>query len=127
MAERAFTLEDLVAGLQDIRLPTDAAGGQVAEFAAAMGLGLFLAFMVALLLPLIMKRSTQTRPETLAERIDALRTLPPEQRALALLHLLKERAPDAVARMGSGLYAPGGLPDPTALEAELLRAGGGDA
>lgn len=122
MADRKLTADDLLAGLADIRLPAEAAGGLAAELFAALGLGLLLALAISAVLPLITKRKTVSSRRSVRERIKAARALPDSERTIALLHLLKEKRPEIAERMNKTIYAPGGLPEPSVLEAELGKA-----
>ncbi|MGB5558701.1 MAG: hypothetical protein WBN04_11910 [Paracoccaceae bacterium] len=127
MEKSGITVEDLIAGLQDIRLPSHAPGGMWAEILAAAGLGLLLACCVALVLPLITRRKSLPHAPTLSQRVAALSGLPEADRAVGLLHLLKQHDPEAAAQFGRKIYARGGLPDAATLEAALTGRGGGDA
>ncbi len=122
MADRALTKDAVLAGLQDIRLPTDAAGGLLAELLVASGLGLLLALGIGLMLRSI-TRSLPTigRAPSLSEQVEALSTLPETERQLALLHLLKANHPSAFAALADRLYRAGALPGCPTLEEELLR------
>jgi len=122
MATGGLTTEDLANSLQDIRLPDAAAGGLLAEILAALGVGLLLAFCVGMIVRLVSRRRSAPRLATLAERIVALEDLPEPERALGLLHILKERDPQAAAQYGSAIYARGGLPDAATLKAAIKDA-----
>ncbi|MEY8828468.1 hypothetical protein AB9K34_08615 [Sedimentitalea sp. XS_ASV28] len=119
MADRALTREAMLNGLHDIRLPAEAAGGLAAELLATIGLALAIALLIGIALR-AMSRPRQARPEPgAAERLAALRDLPPSERQIALLHLLKAERPDAFRHLSDRLYAPGGLPDVETLETEV--------
>lgn len=121
MADPARPLDELLTGLRDIRLPGDAPGGLAAEILVMVGLGAILALTVALVLKMFttQQRHRPIRPPDLDTQIDALRTLPDEQRALALLHLIREQ--NQGDALPEGRYAPGGIPSIDALEAILLK------
>lgn len=121
MAERALTAQAVKDGLQDIRLPPDAPGGMAAELLVAVALGLLLAVLLGQALRLVTVVRPAARPPRLGQRIAALAPLPDEDRRLALLHLLKETDPAALARLSAALYRPGGLPPAAEIEAELSR------
>lgn len=115
--------EAMLAGLHDIRLPAEAPGGLLAEIAVVLALGIVLAVAVAW----VLGRLAQPHPQPAADltaQVAALRALPEEARALALLRLLP---PGEAAALRARLYLPGGHPDAAALEAALLRAGARDA
>lgn len=112
--------EAMLASLGDIRLPVEAAGGMLADFAAAVGLAALAAMIVVALLRGAGSKRAVNRDPTPAERHAALRTLPDEERRVALLHLLKEIAPERHAALGDRLYRPGGVPL-EAIEAEVAR------
>ena len=111
---------DPLAGLHGFRLPPDVPLQALADSAAALGIGLALA---ALLAPLALRLTRRrARPPDLRARVLALRAQPDEIRVPALLTLLQSRAPEAAARYREGLYRPGGLPDPAELERALAEA-----
>lgn len=125
MADLALPLDEMLTGLRDIRLPVDAPGGLMAEIIVMLGFGALLALGVALALRMI---TTQRPPRSghapdLNTQIKTLRALPEDQRAMALLHLIRQRAQgDALP---AGLYTQGGIPNSETLETILL--GGGPA
>ncbi len=115
MAERALTEEAMLAGLHDIRLPSDAPGGLLADALAAGGLGLLLAMAVAGLVVFL----TQLRPEETAETDSNARKSEPDgedARRLWLLRHLKETHPERFADLAPDLYRRGGLPEIETLE-----------
>ncbi|MGY9048934.1 MAG: hypothetical protein ACKVKF_18290 [Rhodobacterales bacterium] len=119
MLERALNEEAMLAGLRDIRLPAEAPGGLLAEVFAALALGLLLAVGIGLVLRgLSRARPARQRAEDPLARIDALA---PQDQRLALLALLKQRAPARYAVLAERLYQPDGLPDLGALRAEVMR------
>ncbi|MCP4070881.1 MAG: hypothetical protein GY742_03965 [Hyphomicrobiales bacterium] len=126
MNKQGITEVDFLAGLHDIRLPSEAAGGLASEILAALGIGLLLAVCIGLLAPLVTKRKSKIPLPGLPDRIEALKLLPDEGRAIALLHLLKENNPEAAAGFCRNIYSPGGIPQISILENELMKAGGGD-
>lgn len=113
----AETQSDPLAGLFGLRLPPDAAAQLPADLLAAMGLGLVLALVLAPLFGLLTRRTP--KPQRLEDQIAALARLPEEMRAPALLRLLQDRAPDAVAAFGDRLYLPGQSPDSNEIERVL--------
>ncbi len=121
MADRRLTADDLLSGLNSIRLPSDAPGGLLADSAAAIGLGLLIAICLSALLPFVTKRVSKKPSPTLNDRIEQARNLPPDDRIVALLHLLKESNPALLADLKGRIYTRGGLPDPHLLETELQR------
>ncbi len=118
MAESALSRDAMLAGLRDIRLPADAPGGLWADLLAALALGLMLAVLAGLVLRLM----TRARPRgPIANAADGIHALPEEDQRLALLRLLKARAPDRYATLTQALYQRGGLPDIAVLRAEVRR------
>ncbi|MFD1343091.1 hypothetical protein [Litorisediminicola beolgyonensis] len=115
--DRAISEEALLQGLADIRLPSEAAGGLVAELLAALGLGIALALCLGLLLRLMTTRRSR-RP---TQATDAALPEDDEARALALLRRLKARDPARAAALAPDLYRPGGLPAVARLEEALAR------
>jgi hypothetical protein len=109
----------LLAGLHDIRLPLEAAGGVFAELTAAAGLGLLLALLLA---PLVRAATRPRAPPTavgIAGRLAALDRLEGEERREALLRLVAELKPEVLRAMQPAIYRPGGLPTADNLEAAL--------
>ncbi len=117
MADGQITEAAMLRGLQDIRLPGEAAGGVLAEGLAALGLGLLLALALSVILRPLMDRKPKAHVETLDDRIEAALALPEGDRQLALLRLLAQH--DAV---DPAIYALDGLPDTDALLARLQQA-----
>ncbi len=122
MADGAISRETMLAGLNDIRLPAEAPGGLVAELLAGAGIGLLLAALAALLLARLTTRIAPRRPPNLQDRIAALASLPGDERALALLRLLRQSAPARAEALTGDLYRPGGTPSPDQVERALLDA-----
>lgn len=117
MADRALTEEAVLAGLQDIRLPPDAAGGLAAELLAAIGFGLIVAAVLGLFIPLI----TRSRRPEWTRTAGARAQLTEDARQLELLRLLKRKRPETFAALAARIYAPNGLPDIETLETEVGR------
>lgn len=123
MADQGMSEAAMLAGLHDIRLPADAVGGFGAEMAVMVGLGLFCAWGLALLLPIFARPPALARPApAMAERVAALRHRPDPARAVALLHLMRTQAPDAAPARDT-LYTRGSFPSIEKLEAALLCQG----
>ncbi|MCY0096495.1 hypothetical protein [Hoeflea ulvae] len=128
MADDAVSAETMLVGLQDIRLPAEAPGGLAAELIAVIGLGLVLALAVSVLLKLVTRPPPKPAAElALADRIAALAALPEEDRALALLSLIRATAPDALPGLRASLYRRGGFPEAARLEAVLMSRMKADA
>ncbi|ETW12748.1 hypothetical protein ATO8_09403 [Roseivivax marinus] len=115
---RALSEAVLQAGLRALHLPTRTGWEVVADLLAALAVGLFLALLIGGALRLFSRPAT--RQPDLAANVLALRALSEDDRRVALLHLLKTRAPDRYARLSGALYRPGGLPEADALEREVL-------
>ncbi|SNR67092.1 hypothetical protein [Puniceibacterium sediminis] len=119
MADSALSKEAMLEGLRDIRLPGDAPGGLVAEGLAALACGLLLAVLIGVILRVVTRvRPRRAVPEDPFRSIGALAE---EDQRLALLRMLKARAPERYAVLAQDLYQPGGLPDVGALWAEVRR------
>lgn len=120
-APEAISEATLQATLRDIRLPSEAAGGGLADVAAALAL----AALLALILSGAWRLAGRARSRAPKGLKAALADLPRDEgaRRTALLHLLKAHAPERFAALRGGLYTPGGGPDAATLEAELRRHG----
>ncbi|MEP3330951.1 hypothetical protein [Sedimentitalea sp.] len=121
MADRALTREAMLNGLHDIRLPADAPGGLIAELLAVVGCALIAAMLLGLIMRGVTLPRRQQKEANLQDRLAALAVLPDSERHLALLHLLKSERPDKFETLSGQLYAPGGVPDISTLEAEVAR------
>jgi hypothetical protein len=120
MNEDTISHEDLVAGLQDLRLPDVAVGGLAADIVVSAAVGLLLAFGLGFFLSVVLRRGARGEvPVRLADQIRDLRGLPEEERMVALLHLLAERDPVAAAQLRDRLYRAGAFPDVVELEERL--------
>jgi hypothetical protein len=135
--------ETLLAGLRDIRMPAPTPDSALADGAAAAAIGLALALAMAAVMRVFTRRPAP--PEALARRdLAALRGLPPEERLLAQVRILRGLAGAAGSEPGGwlaaldrrfgtdfftrgegaalgGLYRPGLALDPDRLDAELDR------
>ena len=121
MTDRARSEAAMLSSLHDIQLPELAPGGVAADIAVTVGLAALAALLVAGLLRLVsIKRGTRPQDGLQAELI-RLRSQPEAARRVALLHMLRERAPDRYARVKGALYRPDGGIDTDALEAEVGR------
>lgn len=120
MADRALTQEAVHSGLRDIRLPADAAGGLVADLLVALAIGLLLAVLFSWLARIVTLSRPKVLQPSLKRDVQALATLPDADQQIALLHLLKSRAPDRYRAMVDSLYRPGGLPDLATLRTAVL-------
>ena len=116
--EQGFSRETMLAALRDIRLPGDAAGGWLAEMLVSIGLAALAALICLALLRLVFRHKTTPKALTLAETIQQVETLPEQAQRVALLHLLKQHAPERFAALSQRLYAPHAL-DLATLKAEL--------
>ena len=121
MSDRALSEAAMLTSLRDIRLPVEAAGGMVADVAAALGLAGLAALIVAGLLRLLAQRRPRTTQTSLQDRLAALEALPEDARRVALLHLLRAQDPARYAAIKGTLYQPGGGADLATLEAEVAR------
>jgi len=109
---------DILAELHPPRLPASVVATHWADLLAAFGLGLLLAALaVALLAPLLRPRP---RRESVAARLARARTLPPGDRLIAQLALLRETGTPLPADLQAALYTAT-PPDPAALDALIDR------
>ncbi|WP_372571821.1 hypothetical protein [Ruegeria jejuensis] len=121
MTETALSETAMLASLRDIRLPAEAPGGVVAELAATAGLAGLGAVLVVGLLRLLSNRRPVVQSARPIDRLAALNDKPEVERRVALLHLLRDHAPDRYAAIRGGLYRREGSVDLKALEAEVAR------
>jgi hypothetical protein len=110
----------IVAELNPPRLPADFIVTGWPDLLAALGLGLLLAALAALLLAPLLK--PRPRRASIAARLARAAALPPDERRLAQLHLLAEKGTPLPADLRAALYTAE-PPDPAALDA-LIRGGG---
>lgn len=121
MSDRALSEAAMLTSLRDIRLPAEAAGGIAADLAATIAIAGFAALLLAGVLRLLSLRNTAAAPETLADQLARLEEMPEADRRVALLHLLRAKAPERYRAVRGALYQPmGGVPTAT-LEAEVNR------
>lgn len=118
MTDRALSEAAMRASLHDIDLPARAAGGFAADLALAIGLGGLGALLLVVLFRLV---SLRARPPAPADPVAAVYDLPDPARRVALLHLLRARAPERYAEIRGAIYSPGGGIDLATLEAEVRR------
>lgn len=121
MTDRAMSETAMLASLRDIDLPAVAAGGVIADLAVTVGLAGLAALVVAGLLRLVSFRRHPGSPDDLRGQLAGLAQRPPEDRRVALLHLLRAHAPERYAAVKGRLYEPGGGVDIDTLEAEVAR------
>ena len=108
---------DIVAALHPPRLPAAFIGTGWQDLLAAFGLGLLLATLAfALLAPLLRPR---VRRASLATRIVRLEALPPGDRLVGQLVLLRERGTPLPDDLRAALYGPT-PPDPARLDDLIL-------
>lgn len=116
--------QDLIASLHPPRLPESFAALGIYDLLAAFGFGLMLAaLLLAICTPLLRRR---IRKPGINERLRAAAVLPPQERALQLTRLLKERGGTLSQREQSQLYTGESL-DLTALEKRVRHARRGRA
>ncbi len=115
MAERALTEEAMLAGLNDIRLPSSSPGGLAADLLAAAGLGIAAALLLAALLRLV-TRARMARPARADPGERELDEGTEDACRRAALRRLKRDDPARYANLAADLYRKGGLPPLEALE-----------
>ncbi|MEM8951038.1 MAG: hypothetical protein AAGC99_17090 [Pseudomonadota bacterium] len=119
MTDRALSEEAMLQALSDIRLPADAAGGALGDMAAAIAMAGIFALLIGGAIRLMSRKRTKERAPSLADILEALQDKPEAERRLALLHLLKARAPDRFEALRTGLYRRDAAGDIDELEAEV--------
>jgi hypothetical protein len=119
MSGRALSEEAMLASLQGLDLPAEAADAMAADLAVAVGLGALAALAVAVLLRLVSQRGRPVPAPSLRQLVDAARALPEAERRLRLLHLLRARAPDRYRALAHDLYRPDSDLTAERLEREL--------
>lgn len=120
MSEDAAALR----GLVDIRFPPLTPAQEGADMLLALGLGILLALLLALIARLVtVPRIRRAKP--FSARLAQARHLPERERLLALARLSREAGdlPDALARdLREALYRPGASLDLPALERAIAAA-----
>ncbi|WP_299961205.1 hypothetical protein [uncultured Roseobacter sp.] len=116
MTDRALSEEAMLASLHDIHLPAEAAGGFAADIAVVIGLASFAALLLVGVFRLV---SLKARVAPVESPLAGLQDLPEADRRVALLHVLREAAPERYAAIRGAIYEPGGGVDLATLEAEV--------
>lgn len=119
--DRAMSETAMLASLRDIHLPDVAPAGMAADIAATVGLAALAALVVATLLRLVSLQRTPAPKDDLRVELARLKREPDAVRRVALLHLLRARAPARYAEIRGTLYRPEGGLDTDDLEAEVAR------
>lgn len=112
--------DDMLVGLQGLRLPEGAPGGLLAEVLVAVGLGLVIAWGLSFLVGLVSTRVVQVTP-SLRDQLAALRDLPEAERSVALLHLIRTHDRAVADQLGARLYGRGDFPTSDELEGYLMQ------
>lgn len=121
LAEPVISRETMLAGLHEIRPPASDFIDLFAGMAGALGLGLLLALMLGLL----MKKFVSSQKSV---PVSSEKSLTKNQdRAVTLLHLIREKNPGALPADTRAFYAPGGMPEIAELEAMLAAREARDA
>jgi len=118
--EQSFSKDTMLASLRDIRLPDTAAGGALADVMVSIGLAALAAMLCIAILRLFFRPRCNASGVTLERRVHDAFALSEADRRVALLHILKQYAPERYKALSGGLYAPGQL-DMAQLEAEIAR------
>jgi hypothetical protein len=113
-------IPEIVANLHPPRLPAAFIVGGWADLLAAFGLGLVVAALAAALIAPLLK--PRPRRQRVADRLAQLRSLPPEDRLLGQLDLLRATGTPLPEPMRAAIYGRT-PPDPAALEALVRRRG----
>ena len=119
MSEKALSEATMLASLQDIHLPAEAAGGTLAEYAAVFGIAALASTGCVAVLRFLSVRTAANKPsespDISAERPD----WSADRRRVALLHRLRDQDPKRYAELRGGLYQPGAGPDLETLQDEV--------
>ena len=118
-ADRAMSETAVLSSLRDIHLPDVALAGIAADIAVTVGLAALAALLVAGLLRLVSLRRKPAPRDDLRAELDRLKHEPEAVRRVALLHLLRARAPERYAEVRGTLYRPDGALETGTLEAEV--------
>ncbi|WP_187429501.1 hypothetical protein ROLI_042100 [Roseobacter fucihabitans] len=121
MSDRAMSEEAMLASLRDMRLPSEAAGGMIADLAVTFGVAGLLAVLIAAGLRLLSQRRVSAPVASLKTRIAECAELPAPERRVALLYLLRAQDPIRYAELRGEIYHPGGGVDLATLEGEVKR------
>ncbi len=121
VGDRAMSEAAMLASLRDIHLPDLAPGGMAADIAVTVGLAGLAALLVGALLRLVSLRRKVRPRDTLRAELARLKHEPDAARRVALLHLLRARAPERYAEIKGDLYRPRGGIDTKTLEVEVAR------
>jgi len=116
--EQSFSERTMLDSLRDIRLPTDAPGGALADLLTCVGLAGLAAWICVLALRLCFRPRDTTPVKSLSQQVKDISALPEPERRVALLHLLRQHAPARYEALSDALYRPGQL-DLARLEAEV--------
>lgn len=122
MSDQPLSEEAMLQSLRDMRLPAEAAGGVLAEVAVVVGVAALAALCLVGLLRLVSERRARPRPAPAEAPLAAILELPEGERRVALLHYLRDHAPQRFAALRGELYRPDGALDLAALEAEAGRS-----
>jgi len=118
--EQSFSEETMLASLRDIRLPDTAAGGVFADILVSIGMAALAAMLCIGGLRVFFRPRRRSSGVTLGQLVQDAIALPESDRRVALLHILKQHAPEQHKALSGALYAPGKL-DLTQLEAEVAQ------
>lgn len=118
--EQSFSKDTMLASLRDIRLPDTAAGGALADIMVSIGFAGLAAMLCVTVLRVFFRPRRKSSDVPLAQRVRDAIGLPEADRRVAMLHILKQHAPERYEALSSVLYAPGHL-DLAELEAEVAR------
>ncbi len=119
MTGRALSEDRMLQALHDIRLPAEAAGGALGDMAATLAMAGILALLVGSAIRLMTRKRIARQDRSLADVLDELQAMPEADRRVALLHLLKARAPSRFEALRPSLYRRGSGSDVNQLEAEV--------
>ncbi|WP_170335204.1 hypothetical protein [Ruegeria arenilitoris] len=121
MNETAMSEATMLASLRDTRLPAEAAGGVLAEYAAVVGMAALAAVCVVFVLRLLSIRRVATRTGFAVDTQPDMSGWSDDRRRVALLHQLRKRDPKRYSELAGDLYRPGGGPDLASLKDEVAR------
>lgn len=118
MSDGKISEAQMLASLHDIELPAQALGGQIPELFMIIGIAGLSGMLLALLVRTVFTHSRNAGSDT-QRRLRQIHKLPEPERRVALLHLLRDRAPDRYASYQDKLYHSDGGIDLVRLEREV--------
>lgn len=121
MSDTALSKDAMLLSLRDIRLPSEAAGGMIADIAVVVGIASLAALVCVAVLRLLSQRPRPVQSVTPKDQLAALQGLSEPDKRVALLHLLRAHAPERFDALRGDLYRRDAPLEVSQLEAEVAR------